>query len=100
MDYYVYVLYSAKLGKRYIGLTNDLKRRLAQHNSKGSKFTATGQPWILMHYQAFIAKEDAQREERFLKTGKGRDRLGYLLPSTLDKIKRGDVAERSKAARC
>lgn len=81
--YYVYILYSNKLGKKCIGFTSNLKRRLKEHNSSTVKFTAKGIPWRLIYYEAFRNKKDAQEEERFLKSGKGRERLKYLLRNSM-----------------
>ena len=85
--FYVYILYSKKLKKRYIGGTEDLKKRIEKHNKgDGSIFTKKGRPWILIHYQAFLQKEDAYAEEAFFKTGKGRERLKYLLQHTMEEL--------------
>lgn len=89
--YYVYVLYSQKLKKRYIGLTEDLKRRFKEHNSGVSNFTNRGKPWDLLYYEAFGNKIDASEEEKFLKSGKGRERLHFLLENTMI-IKNGEIA--------
>mgnify|MGYP006309427537 CR=1 FL=1 len=77
--YYVYILYSNKLKKIYKGSCSDLKQRISDHNFKRVPYTKSGVPWILVYYEAFINKSDAIREERFLKTGKGRERIKYLL---------------------
>jgi len=77
--YYVYILKSKKTGELYKGFTNDLKRRIKEHNCGHSKFTGNNGPWELMYYEAFNNKQDAQKEEMFLKTGKGRERIKYLL---------------------
>ena len=79
MMYYVYILRSQKNNKLYKGLTNDLKRRIKEHDSGKSVFTKNNGPWKLIYYEAFVSKEDAQREESFLKSGKGRERVKYLL---------------------
>jgi len=84
--YYVYVLFSEKLKKRYVGLTNDLRRRFAEHNKGASDFTNRGKPWKLLYYEAFIDKKDAEREEIFLKMGKGRERLDTVLLMTMINI--------------
>ncbi|MFZ5948154.1 GIY-YIG nuclease family protein [Stygiobacter electus] len=42
--YYVYVLYSLSLNKRYVGSTSDLTNRISEHNSGKSKFTKGGIP--------------------------------------------------------
>ena len=89
--YYVYILYSAKLKKEYIGYTSDLKKRFREHNSGEVIFTSRGIPWKLIYYEAFFSKRDAMEEERFLKTGKGRERRSYLLENTRN-IFRGEVA--------
>ncbi len=80
--YYVYILYSAKLNKKYIGRTDNLKNRMEEHNKGKVPFTSRGLPWVLIYYQAFLNKEDAVSEELFLKTGKGRERIKYLLRNT------------------
>lgn len=76
--YYVYILKSKKNNKLYKGLTTDLKRRFREHNAGNSKFTGDNRPWELLYYEAFINKDDAIREEKFLKSGKGRERIKYL----------------------
>ena len=77
--FYVYVLSSEKVDRLYKGLTSDLKRRLKEHNAGSVSATRGYLPWKLLYYEAFTSKLDAEREERFLKTGKGRERLKYLL---------------------
>ncbi|HRH23117.1 MAG TPA: GIY-YIG nuclease family protein [Candidatus Magasanikbacteria bacterium] len=81
--YYVYIIYSNKLKKKYIGYTEDLKNRVKQHNQRKVVFTSKGTPWQLIYYESFCNKLDAQEEERFLKTGKGRERLLFLLKNTI-----------------
>lgn len=93
--FYVYILYSTKLNKNYIGSTSDLRSRIKRHNNKKSKFSSTGVPWKLIYYEAFLNKSDALREEKFL-TGKGRERINYLFKEANS----GRVAEWPKAADC
>ena len=80
--YYVYVLEN-RAGKLYKGCTSNLKRRLNEHNTKRVLSTKNYTPWKLIYYQGFINKTDALREEKFLKSGKGRERLKFLLIDTL-----------------
>ena len=77
--YYVYIIRSRKNRDRYKGSTDDLKNRLGEHNSGKVKSTKSGTPWKLEYYEAFTSKKLARKEELFLKTGKGRDRIRYLL---------------------
>lgn len=46
--YVAYILYSCSLGKYYIGQTNDLDKRLQQHNAGHGKYTKHGAPWDLI----------------------------------------------------
>ena len=65
--YYVYVIVQNDTGKRYIGFTSDLKRRIAEHNKySGSKYTKEGN-WSLIYYEAFLNKKDALLREKKLK---------------------------------
>jgi putative endonuclease len=87
--HYVYILYSTKLDKRYIGYTDNLKNRLSEHNHKKVPFTSQGIPWQLIYYETFRVKQDALEEERFLKSGKGRERLTFLLKHTMKDLRAG-----------
>lgn len=84
--YYTYILFSEKLNKFYIGSTSDLRTRLKDHNDGKSVFTSQGKPWKLVYYEAFCEKQDALNEEKFLKTGQGREKRKYLLNIYLSKL--------------
>ncbi|MEM9235363.1 MAG: GIY-YIG nuclease family protein [Verrucomicrobiota bacterium] len=72
--HYVYILRSeSEPSRHYIGSTNELKRRLADHNGGSCAHTEKFRPWILKSYFAFRSKEVAQRFERYLKSGSGRE---------------------------
>jgi predicted GIY-YIG superfamily endonuclease len=68
-SYRVYVLESA--GKFYIGLTADLARRTAQHNSGISRWTKGKGPWVLRWQSDRLSLGDARRLENLLKRQKG-----------------------------
>ena len=67
--YYVYTLISNKDQKLYTGYTNDLTRRLKEHNNKENFSTKYRTPFELIHYEAYQNKEDAKNREKFFKTG-------------------------------
>lgn len=81
--YYVYVLKSDELGVWYTGSTNDLRKRLSQHNQKQSKWTKRGAPWKLIYYEASLDKTDANAREIYLKTGMGKRYIKNRLKSFL-----------------
>ena len=59
-------------GNLYIGYTQDLRRRFAEHNSGESKSTKSRGLFDLIYYEAYKTKEDALAKEKFFKTGWGR----------------------------
>ncbi|MFA5211210.1 MAG: GIY-YIG nuclease family protein [Patescibacteria group bacterium] len=63
----VYYLYSKKIKKFYIGKTNNLERRLKEHNNKEEKFTKKGSPWKLISYINCIDNLEAVNTENKLK---------------------------------
>ncbi|MBU1031776.1 GIY-YIG nuclease family protein [Patescibacteria group bacterium] len=77
--FYVYVLRSLKNGRLYTGSTNNLERRLSEHNNGQSKYTGYTAPFKLIYKEKYATKSEAYRREMFLKTGKGREYLGRIL---------------------
>jgi putative endonuclease len=70
--WYVYLLESVAFpGKRYIGLTSSIERRLAEHNSGKSLHTSKFVPWRLKTFVAFSSEDKAEAFERYLKSGSG-----------------------------
>jgi len=74
----VYVLKSRKDGKRYIGFTSDLERRLSEHNSGMVKSTRNRKPFDLIYTETFTKKSEAMKREKFFKSGKGREFLNSI----------------------
>ncbi len=70
--YYVYLLESiAHPGERYVGITVDLRARLADHNAGRSPHTAKFGPWRLVTYLAFSEQAKATAFKTYLKSGSG-----------------------------
>ncbi len=67
---FVYVLRSQPTGRYYVGTTNDLHRRLAQHNAGGTASTKAYRPWVLAHWEAFDDIPTARRREQQIKAWK------------------------------
>ena len=65
--YYVYMLKSLKDGNLYTGSTNDLERRLAQHNNGEVVSTKSRVPFELVYYEAYRSEHDARMRESNLK---------------------------------
>ena len=79
MSYVVYILLSEKDQKRYIGSTSDLVRRLREHDSGLVKSTRYRRPLTLVYKEEYQSKQEAQKREKFFKTGRGREHLKKIL---------------------
>ena len=77
--YYVYVLESLKDNERYIGYTENLKRRLEEHKKGLSFATSFRLPLKLIYFEGCLNQDDAKRREHYLKTTQGRRFLGLRL---------------------
>ena len=73
--YYVYAFYDKTRKIFYIGYTNDLKRRVSEHNQGKTQTTSRMSEKSLVYFEACLSKKDASDREKQLKTGFGR---GYL----------------------
>lgn len=70
--HYVYLLESdAHPRRRYVGYSDDLRRRVLEHNAGKNASTAAYGPWRLRTYVAFSTKSRALGFERYLKSGSG-----------------------------
>lgn len=69
--FYNYVIQSLKDGQLYIGFTNDLKKRVKEHNQGLNLSTKRYKPWKIVYYEACTDKDDAVRREGYLKTTQG-----------------------------
>jgi len=77
--YFVYVLQNEKNGRRYVGSTNNLNRRLSEHNRGSSKYTKATRPFKLVYSEQYDSRTAAVHREGFLKSGKGRELLDELI---------------------
>jgi putative endonuclease len=76
---FVYIIYSEKINKYYVGACSDLQRRLYEHNIGHSKFTSTGIPWKLMYKEEFIDLSMAKKREMEIKKMKSRKYIESLI---------------------
>lgn len=72
MKFYVYILRSKVKDKYYVGHSNNIIRRLKEHNSGKSKFTKKFMPWELLYYEEFESQSEAITKEKYFKTTSGR----------------------------
>ncbi len=69
--HYVYVLRSGKDNKLYVGYTENLDRRMMEHQTGKVKSTHHRLPLTLIYYEAYLVEADARGREKFPKSGSG-----------------------------
>ncbi len=80
MTYIVYILYSKKLDKYYIGYTGDvLDERVRRHNSNHKGFTGGKGDWVIKHKELFNSKAQATSREKEIKSKKSRKYIERLI---------------------
>lgn len=83
MHYYVYILHSNKDSNFYVGYTNDIKKRIVEHNSGKVKSTSLRRPFKLVYWEGCLSQKDALKREKYLKTAWGKryikNRIGDYL---------------------
>lgn len=76
MPYFLYIVRCAD-NSLYCGITNDLHRRIAEHNSnsaKSAKYTRSRGPVNLVYQEIFSTKQEAMKREYLIKQFKKKDK--------------------------
>ena len=77
--YYVYAIKSISHNYIYVGITNNLKRRISDHNRGYNRTTKPYHPFILLYSEEFDTRQEAREKEIFLKSGVGKEFLKSLI---------------------
>ncbi|MCX6794358.1 MAG: GIY-YIG nuclease family protein [Candidatus Gottesmanbacteria bacterium] len=70
--FYLYILKSLKYNKSYVGCTNNLERRLKQHNNGDHIYTKRYVPWIIVYSERLKDRKEARTREIYFKSSTGR----------------------------
>ncbi len=82
MEYFVYILYSVKIDRYYIGFSQDVERRLFYHNLGKKGWTKRGVPWELVFKYKCKDKKHAMQVEKMIKLQKSRKYIENLISGT------------------
>ena len=77
--YYVYILYSPKCDRYYVGYCADIAARLQRHNAGMVTATHNCRPYILQGNKSFQTETEARKEEARIKKQKSRKYIEWLL---------------------
>ena len=70
--FYTYVIRSKKDDNWYTGSTNNIRKRLKEHNDNKVSSTKSRTPFELIYYEACMNEQDARAREKYLKSGMGK----------------------------
>lgn len=77
--WYTYIIKSELNNKYYIGCTNNIKRRLQEHNNGYNYSTKNYKPWCLVYFEKFNNQKEAYEREKKIKSYKGGNAFKKLI---------------------
>ncbi|MDP2927065.1 MAG: GIY-YIG nuclease family protein [bacterium] len=90
MKYIVYILFSKSTDRYYIGQTNNIERRLKEHNDNTkTSYTRRYQPWQPLYKKEFPSRARAVKAERYLKSLKNKERIKQYIAGWRSSTSRG-----------
>jgi putative endonuclease len=63
----------------YVGITNNLERRISDHNSGYNKLTKPYRPFELILVEEYNSRKEARAREKYLKSGQGKEFLKKII---------------------
>jgi len=73
--YFIYAISSLERNYIYVGLTDDIERRISEHNGGKNKTTKPYLPFILIYTEEFTTRAEAREKEKYYKSGVGKEKL-------------------------
>ncbi len=73
--YYVYAIKSLERTYIYVGMTDNVERRLDQHNKGQNLSTKAYTPFKLIYVESHTTRIEAREREKYLKSGIGKEFL-------------------------
>ena len=73
--YYVYILLNGAKTRTYTGVTDDVEKRLKEHNAGRVKSSSPYRPYEIIHTESFETLSEARQKEKFYKSTTGWRRL-------------------------
>ena len=77
--FHTYIIFSEKLDRYYTGSTNNLTRRLVDHNRGKTPYARIGMPWKLVYAEKFPDRSSAYQREIEIKKRKSRKYIEQLI---------------------
>ncbi|MCB0739842.1 MAG: GIY-YIG nuclease family protein [Chitinophagaceae bacterium] len=76
---YVYAIRSLKRNYIYVGMSNNIERRIKEHNNGMNRSTKAYKPFELIYKEEYYSRSEARIREKYLKSGIGKEFLKSLI---------------------
>lgn len=76
--YYVYAISSLERNYIYVGLTDNIERRLSEHNTGKNKTTMAYSTFVLIYFEKCGNRIEARIKEKYFKSGSGKEKLKII----------------------
>ena len=76
--FFVYAIRSDVRNYTYVGLSDDVERRVVQHNAGYERTTRPYRPFYLILVEAYPTRVEVRKREKYLKSGVGKEYLRSL----------------------
>ena len=84
--FYVYIIYSKKHKRLYIGQSTNVKRRFIEHNNGKVRSTQAFIPYEIIYEESHDTRLAARQREKYFKTPTGRRILKNLLKAEMAEL--------------
>jgi len=81
MTVFLYIIYSNSKDRYYVGHSDNLLRRIPEHNAARCIASKFGVPWTLVFSKSFNSRAEAMKEEYRIKRMKSRKYIERLIAS-------------------
>lgn len=72
IQFFVYVLWSDGFKRKYVGMSENLQKRLNEHNAGKTRSTKSFKPWKIIYFEEHNSRIEARKREKYLKSAAGR----------------------------
>jgi putative endonuclease len=83
--FYTYILQSDKSGRYYVGHAEDIYKRLERHNAGQVAATRNKGPWVIVYFETYQTKAEANSRELDVKSMKSRHYIESLIKTFKNK---------------
>ena len=85
--FFVYAIKSLERNYIYVGMTDNIERRLSEHNKGENKSTKAYKPFVKIYSEVFAIRVEARIKEKYFKCGVGKEYLKTIkLPAAMAKL--------------